>query len=176
MMKKLVNLMSVVLLIACSITFFSCNPKEELTEGEKSFVGTWILSDDITYWEANNTYWEPGQTWIKNEIRYHYPSSASDSFNSFCEKYIGKVSLVLDGTKKDGKMSAVLSMNGEETTLKWYGNKRSDAIKFSPSLPIPDYSLSNSHGRTQTALMSKNRLFVVSDFKKSTLMYFDKCD
>lgn len=175
-MKKLVNLMSVVLLIACSITFFSCNPKEELTEGEKSFVGTWILSDDITYWEANNTYWEPGQTWIKNEIRYHYPSSVSDSFNSFCEKYIGKVSLVLDGTKNNGKMSGVLSMDGEEKEFTWYVDRSGDAIKFSPSLPIPNY-LSSAYGWASVALMDNKRIFVYSDGNHTaTMMYFDKCD
>ena len=169
-MKKLVNLMSVVLLIACSITFFSCNPKEELTEGEKSFVGTWILSDDITYVDF-------GETWGQGTTRYHYPSSVSDSFNSFCEKYIGKVSLVLDGTKKDGKMSAVLSMNGEETTLTWYGSKRSDAIKFWPwPLPIPNY-LSPAYGETSVALMDNKRIFVYSDGNHTaTMMYFDKCD
>ena len=174
-MKKLVNLMCVVILIACSITFFSCNPKEELTDEEKSFVGTWILSDDITYWEPNITFWEPGQTLIQNEVRYHYPSSLSNSFNSFCEKYIGKVILTLDGTKNNGTMSAILSMDGEETVLEWYGGKRDDAIKFSPRLPIPDYSLSSSHGDTQSALMNDNRLFVTSRIKnKSTFMFFDK--
>ena len=93
MMKKLVNLMSVVLLIACSITFFSCNPKEELTEGEKSFVGTWILSDDITYVDF-------GETWGQGTTRYHYPSSVSDSFNSFCENISEKLVWCLMEPKK----------------------------------------------------------------------------
>lgn len=168
-MKKLVNLMSVVILMACSITFFSCNPKEKLTEGEKSFVGTWILSENITYWEI-------GEAWEHGEIRYHYPSSLSNSFNSFCEKYIGKVILVLDGTKIDGEMSAVLSMDGEETELTWHGSLRNDAIKFSPYLPLPDYSSSDGHGQTQTALMDNNRLFVTTNIGKGTLMFFDKCD
>lgn len=168
-MKKLVNLISVVILIACSITLFSCNPKEELTEGEKSFVGTWILSDDITYVDF-------GETWGQGTTRYHYPSSVSDSFNSFCEKYIGKVSLVLDGTKNNGKMSGVLSMDGEEKEFTWYVDRSGDAIKFSPSLPIPNY-LSSAYGWASVALMDNKRIFVYSDGNHTaTMMYFDKCD
>ena len=177
-MKKLANLMSAMILVVCCITFFACDffsdPKEELTEGEKSFVGTWILSDNISYME-----WE----WVHNatsvelkKTHYKYPSPLSDSFNGFCEKYIGKVFLTLDGTKIDGKMSAILYLDDKEEELKWYGGKASDSIKFTTSLSVPDYS-SSFYGDTSTALMRDKKIFVCSIRNNSTTgMFFEKCD
>ena len=160
-MKKLIGLMSAVILIICSITCFSCVSKEELTESEKTFVGTWVLSDDITYTDLEN-------------VRYQYPSSLSDSFNSFCEKYIGKVILMLDGTKINGEMSGTITINDEETKFTWYVDRSGSAIKFSPFITLPDYS--SSFDYTRTALLQDNRLFVVTNFNKSTLMFFEKLD
>ena len=111
---------------------------EELSDDEKNFVGTWVL-EDITYFEFGKV-----QLW--------YPSD-SNTFNTLCEQYLGRTIIILDSTKKDGKISGDFFAGSTKISFNWVC-QAPKIIKFSNSLSLSFYNGNTiSEMRTNTAMI-----------------------
>lgn len=123
-MKKFVCVFCSVIMILLCGTLTACGGNEELTDSEKTFVGTWVL-EDITYFDGKTQLW--------------YPSD-SDTFNALCEQYLNKTKIVFGDSKKDGKISGTLTVGNVETSFKWHGTEAPRIINFSNLLTFTAYN------------------------------------
>lgn len=155
-MKRILTVTFLIVLMFClCFTLMACplennestTSKSELSSAEKRFVGTWVL-EDITYIDYGSVALGTSTTQL------WYPSNSS-IFNSLCEQYLNKTKLILEDTKKDNKLPAVLKVGNVETSFKWYVSESAAMIYFSESLSFSTFNGSSiSSARTNKAMIN----------------------